>query len=147
MATKTKTEQPVDDDDCPQCGQAKMVLRRRTLEVPVNRTRVRVPRALHYRCPKCDEVVYAMDQAAELQERAQAVYRARFKLLEPHEITATRTQHHLSQARLAVLIQAEVRLLERWEAGRLVQPPQIDRLLRMLRELPGSLRLLKKFAA
>lgn len=136
----------VDADTCPRCG-ALMALVRRIVAWPVNRTTVRVPQTLHYRCPQCDEMVFTLEQARLVREKAFARYRTLHKLLSPAEVAGIRTRHRLSAERMAAVLRTEPRLIERWEEGQLVQTPQADSLLRILRDVPGTLRLLKKFAA
>ncbi len=136
----------VPDDACPKCGTL-MVERKRTLQAPVNRTLVPVPHATHLRCPQCDEVVLRLEDATALREKALALYRQRERLLSPEEIHEIRQRFRLTSARLAVLLRSPVRLVERWEAGRLAQPPVVDSLLRVMRDVPGSVAVLKKSAA
>jgi len=53
----------------------------------------------------------------------------------------------LTQAELAQLLRLGGNTLSRWEAGRNVQSAAMDVLLRLIRDLPGSLEYLREHAA
>jgi DNA-binding transcriptional regulator YiaG len=53
----------------------------------------------------------------------------------------------LTQEALARLLRLGSNTLSRWEAGRNVQTAAMDVLLRLLRDLPGSLDYLRRLAA
>ena len=132
-------------DACPECG-ATMLERRGLLRLPVNGEDVAAPRVRHLRCPRCHEVVLRMDQARELRERAFEAYRHRYGLLAAGEIRAIRERHGLTQAQLARLLRLGANTLSRWEAGRNVQTAAMDVLLRLVRDVPGSLDYLRREA-
>lgn len=134
------------DDACPKCG-ATMRERRAILRLPVNGEEVAVPDAAHLRCPKCHEIVLRMDQARKLRGRALHAYRSRYDLLSGEEIRSIRERHHLTQVQLAHLLRLGGNTISRWEAGRNVQTAAMDVLLRLIRDIPESLRYLKKHAA
>src|SRR5437667_12514328 len=56
------------------------------------------------------------------------------------EIRSIRERFGLTQAELARLLRLGDYTISRWEAGRNVQAAAMDMLLRMIRDLPGSLR-------
>lgn len=134
------------DDACPSCGKA-MESVRGTLRFPVNGEEVDVPDVKHTVCPACHEVVLDLAQARALRERALEIYRGRYDLLSGAEIRALREQLGLTQQGLARLLRLGVNTLSRWEAGRVVQTASLDVLLRLLRDLPGSVDYLKRHAA
>lgn len=134
------------DDACPNCGSA-MRERSAALRLPVNREEIAVPDVAHLRCPKCHEVVLRMDQARKLRERALDAYRSRYDLLSADEIRSIRERHHLTQVKLARLLRLGGNTISRWESGRNVQTAAMDVLLRLIRDIPESLRYLKKHAA
>lgn len=133
------------EDACPRCG-ALMRHRRGRLSFPVNGETVSVL-ALHLKCPRCRETVLRLDQAQTLREMAQAAYRRKHHLLSSSEIHAIRRRFRLTQAALARLLRLGPNTFSRWEAGRNVQSAAMDVVLRMLRDLPGSLKYLQKRAA
>lgn len=96
--------------------------RRGTLSLPVNGELMQVPDVPHLHCPACGENVLTMEQAGILEAGALAFYRSRHHLLTADEIRALRERLGLTQAALA-------------------------KLLRLLRERPGSLAYLKRHAA
>lgn len=134
------------DDACPNCGSA-MRERSAALRLPVNGEEIAVRNAAHLRCPKCHEVVLRMDQARKLRESALNAYRSRFDLLSADEIRSIRERYRLTQGQLARLLRLGGNTISRWESGRNVQTAAMDVLLRLIRDIPESLRYLKKHAA
>ena len=133
-------------DTCPRCG-TMMAERRSALKVPVNGEEVSVPSAQHLRCPKCDEVVLRFAESRRLQEDAIALYREKHGLLSADEIRAIRERFGLTQSQLANLLHLGANTISRWESGRNVQTEAMEMLLRLLRDLPGSLDYLRRHAA
>jgi putative zinc finger/helix-turn-helix YgiT family protein len=129
-------------DACPVCGTL-MRERRGKLSFPVNGDKVAVPDARHLRCPKDGEIVLRLDDARYLRERAQALYRERYKLLSSDEIRSVRERLGLTQGALAKLLRLGGNTISRWEAGRNVQTAAMDILMRLIRDLPGSVRYLR----
>lgn len=134
------------DDACPRCG-TMMTERRSALKLPVNGDDVSVPSALHLRCPKCDEVVLRFSDSRRLQEDAIAIYRRKHGLLSADEIRAIRERFGLTQSELAHLLHLGANTISRWESGRNVQTEAMEMLLRLVRDLPGSLDYLRRYAA
>lgn len=134
------------DDACPSCG-ATMSRRRSALSWSVNGEKIRVPDIVHLRCPKCGETVLALDQIQALRLGAFQVYRRKHGLLSAGEIRSIREQHGLTQAELGRLLRLGANTVSRWEAGRNVQSAAMDVLLRLIRDLPGSLEYLRGHAA
>lgn len=115
--------------------------------LPVNGEEITVPGARHLRCPKCGEVVLRLSDARRLNEDASAIYRQRHDLLSADEIRAVRDHFALTQGALARLLHLGANTVSRWESGRNVQTAAMDVLLRLVRDLPGSLDYLRKHAA
>ena len=137
---------PLADDACPSCG-ATMVTSRAALEYSVNGEPIEVPDVPHLACPTCHETLLDVAEAKTLRERALGIYRAKYELLSAAEIHDLRERLGLTQQALARLLRLGVNTLSRWEAGRVVQTASLDVLLRLLRDLPGSLDYLKRHAA
>ena len=133
-------------DACPACG-TPMREKRGKLKLPVNGAELTVPEAPHLRCPKCYEVVLRSDDARRFRQRALETYRGKYGLLSADEIRSIRERFGLTQAELARLLRLGGNTISRWEAGRNVQTAAMDMLLRMIRDLPGSLDYLRKHAA
>jgi putative zinc finger/helix-turn-helix YgiT family protein len=121
--------------------------KRGKLKLPVNGEDVAVPGAAHLACPKCHEIVLRLDEARLLREQALALYRKKYELLSGGEIRALRERFGLTQGALAKLLRLGSNTISRWEAGRNVQTAAMDVLLRMLRDLPGSIEYLRHRAA
>ncbi len=124
-----------------------MTERRGALRLPVNGEEVSVPSALHLACPKCGEIVLRFRDAKRLHEDAIAIYRKRHGLLSADEIRAIRERYSLTQADLVRLLRVGGNTVSRWESGRNVQTAAMDMLLRLVRDLPGSLDYLRDHAA
>jgi putative zinc finger/helix-turn-helix YgiT family protein len=134
------------DDACPTCGTT-MVVKRRTFRLPVNGEEIAVPASAHLSCPSCGEVVLRFLDSKRLSEDAIAIYRRRHGLLSADEIRALRERFGLTQADLARLLRLGPNTVSRWEAGRNVQTAAMDLLLRLMRDLPGSIEYLRDHAA
>jgi putative zinc finger/helix-turn-helix YgiT family protein len=124
-----------------------MGVKHATLRLPVNGEDIAVPSAAHLRCPKCGEVILRLGDAKRLHEDAIAIYRKKHGLLSADEIRALRERFALTQADLAHLLRLGANTISRWESGRNVQTAAMDMLLRLLRDLPGSLDYLREHAA
>lgn len=124
-----------------------MVEKRGTLRLPVNGEEIAVPSAAHLRCPKCHEVVLRYQDARRLSEDAVAIYRRKHGLLSADEIRALRERFKLTQAEFARLLRLGANTLSRWEAGRNAQTEAMDTLLRLIRDVPGSIDYLRSHAA
>jgi putative zinc finger/helix-turn-helix YgiT family protein len=124
-----------------------MVEKRGKLRLPVNGEEITVPSAAHLTCPKCHEVVLRSRDARRLSEDAIAIYRRKHGLLSADQIRAIRERFELTQAQFARLLRLGANTLSRWEAGRNVQTEAMDMLLRLIRDLPGSIEYLRNHAA
>jgi putative zinc finger/helix-turn-helix YgiT family protein len=130
------------DNACPNCGTA-MIEKRGTLRLPVNGEDIAVPSTPHLACPKCGEIVLRFRDSKRMHEDATAIYRTKHGLLSADEIRMIREQFGLTQSDLARLLQLGANTVSRWESGRNVQTGAMDILLRLLRDLPGSLDYLR----
>jgi putative zinc finger/helix-turn-helix YgiT family protein len=124
-----------------------MVEKRGTLRLPVNGEEIAVPSAAHLSCPKCREVVLRYQDARRLSEDAVAIYRRKHGLLSADEIRALRQRFELTQAEFARLLRLGANTLSRWESGRNAQTEAMDMLLRLIRDVPGSIDYLRSHAA
>jgi putative zinc finger/helix-turn-helix YgiT family protein len=134
------------DDACVTCGTMMKRVRGR-LSLPVNGETIWVPSISHLKCPKCGEVILELRDASLLNDGAVAIYRERHGLLSADEIRAIREDLALTQADLARLLRLGANTISRWETGRHVQNGAMDILLRLIRDLPGSVEYLRKRAA
>lgn len=134
------------DDACPACG-TMMVEKRSTLRLLVNGEEIAVPSIAHLSCPKCGEVVLRLQDSKRLGEGAISLYRKKHGLLSADEIRAIRERFSLTQAGLARLLRLGANTVSRWESGRNVQTAAMDMLLRLIRDLPGSIDYLRDHAA
>lgn len=134
------------EDACPSCGTTMKETHGRPHFI-VNGEDVVVPAASHLKCPKCHEVVLRYQDARRLSEDAIAAYRKKHGLLSANEIRAIRDRFDLTQGDLAQLLHLGANTISRWESGRNVQTAAMDILLRLIRDLPGSVEYLRKHAA
>jgi putative zinc finger/helix-turn-helix YgiT family protein len=121
--------------------------KRGPLSFPINGEDIVVREVCHLACPKCREVVLRFDEARILRERAIEAYRTKYGLLSSNEIRSLRERLRLTQEALAGLLHLGNNTISRWESGRKAQTAAMDVLLRMVRDLPGSVDYLKKRAA
>lgn len=133
-------------DACPRCGTT-MKEAHGVIRLPVNGEEIAVSHAAHLRCPKCKEIVLRLEDARRLNEDAIARYRRKHDLLSTAEMRAIRERFDLTQGDLAKLLHLGQNTVSRWESGRNVQTAAMDVLLRLLRDVPGSLEYLRKYAA
>jgi putative zinc finger/helix-turn-helix YgiT family protein len=124
-----------------------MVEKRSTLRLPVNGEEITVPSSLHLSCPKCGEIVLRFQDAKRLHEDAIAIYRKKHGLLSADQLRAIRERFNFTQADLARLLRLGANTVSRWESGRNVQTAAMDLLLRLIRDLPGSIEYLRARAA
>jgi len=117
------------------------------LSLPVNGEEIVVPSAAHLKCPGCGEIVLRSLEAKRLHEDAIAIYRKKRGLLSADEIRAIRERFGLTQADLSRLLRLGANSVSRWESGRNVQTAAMDMLLRLIRDLPGSIDYLRDHAA
>ena len=134
------------ENACPNCG-TEMIERRATLRLPINGEEIAVAGASHLACPKCGEVLLRLIDAKRLHQDAIAVYRRKHGLLSADQIRTIRDRFELTQSDLAKLLRLGANTISRWEAGRNVQTAAMDLLLRMIRDLPGSIDYLRRAAA
>jgi putative zinc finger/helix-turn-helix YgiT family protein len=113
------------------------------LSLPINGEDVDVPSIPHLKCPSCGEIVLRWDDAGQLEEGAFELYRQKYGLLSADEIRSLRERLDLKQAELAQLLRLGANTVSRWEAGRNVQTGAMDVLLRLVRDVPGSLDYLR----
>lgn len=121
--------------------------KRAPLPLPVNGEEISVPSAAHLRCPKCGEIVLRLRDSRRLCEDAIALYRSKHGLMSAEEIRDLRQRLGVTQAELARLLRLGSNTVSRWEAGRNAQSAAMDLLLRMIRDLPGSVNYLRDHAA
>ncbi len=101
----------------------------------------------HLRCPRCDETVLRYNEWGRLEKTAFAIYRTKHGLLSDEEIREIRESLGLTQAELASLLRLGGNTISRWESGRNVQSAAMDVLLRLIRDMPESLKYLRSHAA
>jgi putative zinc finger/helix-turn-helix YgiT family protein len=101
----------------------------------------------HQRCPKCGEVVLGFEQARLLQARAVEALRQSQGLMSAEELRGLRRGLGLTQAQLAALLKLGQNSISRWESGRNAQSAAMDLLLRLIRDVPGTLDYLREKAA
>ena len=124
-----------------------MLEKRGRVRLSVNGEEITVPSAAHLKCLKCHEVVLRSQDARRLSEDATGIYRRKHGLLSADQIRAIRERFDLTQAEFARLLRLGANTLSRWEAGRNVQTDAMDTLLRLIRDLPGTIEYLRAHAA
>ena len=87
------------------------------------------------------------DDARKLRQQALEIYRRKYGLLSADKIRSIRERLGLTQSELGRLLRLGRNTISRWEAGQNVQTGAMDLLLRLVRDLPGSLDYLRNHAA
>ncbi|MBI2565624.1 MAG: type II toxin-antitoxin system MqsA family antitoxin [Candidatus Schekmanbacteria bacterium] len=123
-----------------------MIVSKEELPTVINGERVQVPGVEHLHCPSCGEIVLPYEDARALREQGVEVYRRQHGLLTAEDIRTLRQQLGLTQAQLATLLQLGLNTVSRWESGRNVQSGALDLLLKLLRDVPGTLDYLRRAA-
>jgi putative zinc finger/helix-turn-helix YgiT family protein len=144
--SRPRRHRPLPDDACPTCG-TMMVGSRAAMKSRVNGEDIMVPSIPHLECPKCGEGLLTLSAARQIDEAAIEIYRKKHGLLSADEIRGIREHLGLTQQELARLLHLGANTVSRWESGRNVQTEAMEMLLRMLRDLPGSLAYLRRHAA
>jgi putative zinc finger/helix-turn-helix YgiT family protein len=143
---ETRRRRTVPEDACPTCG----VMMKPTIGTyrhRLNGEPVPVARTSYRRCPRCHELVISLQELMRVERESIAIYRERHHLLAADEIRELRARLGVTQSQLAKLLHLGANTVSRWEAGRNVQTAAMDILLRLLRDVPGSLAYLRKHAA
>jgi len=154
ILTKTKqrktmnpqTTKILPSDACPKCG-TMMREQKNKLPFDVNGEEIVVPNTSHLACHKCGEIVLRLDEARYLRETALAKYRQKYGLLSADEIKSIRERLDLTQGELAKLLHLGSNTISRWESGRNVQAASMDIFLRLIRDLPETIKYLQTHAA
>ncbi len=141
-----KSSRVLPGNACPACGTMMKETRGR-IHLPVNGEEIMVPSAPHLRCPNCGETLLRFHDARRLHEDAASIYRSKHGLLSATQIRDLRARLGFKQADLARLLRLGANTISRWESGRNVQTAAMDILLRLLRDLPGSVDYLREHAA
>jgi len=134
------------DNACTTCGTL-MHPHRGSLTLPINGEVIRVPGCSFLLCPKCGETITDYEQTGYLFDRAHVLYREKHHLLSPGEIQEIRERHGLTQAAMAKLLRLGANTISRWESDRMVQTAAMDVLLRLIRDVPETLKFLRRHAA
>ncbi len=120
---------------------------RRSLALPINGERITVPRVPHLRCRRCGETLLSPAEAVAFDRQALEIYRRKYGLLSEQEIREIRERFGLTQAALSRLLRLGANTVSRWESGRNVQSASLDVMLRMLRDVRGTLAFLRRHVA
>jgi putative zinc finger/helix-turn-helix YgiT family protein len=91
--------------------------------------------------------VLRFEDSRRLQQDATAIYRKKHGLLSAGQIRDIRERFGLTQGEFGRLLHLGANTISRWESGRNVQTEAMEMLLRLIRDLPGSLDYLRRYAA
>lgn len=104
--------------------------------VKVGRRSVRVLDAF-VQCDDCGEEYYLPGQMEESQRRASAALAAGSGALDPTKVRAVRERLGVTQGELERLLGVGPKTVVRWERGTVRPNAATDRLLRLVRDIPG----------
>ncbi len=120
---------------CPRCG-GQYETRVEPREVDFGGSRKATVQAEFYRCARCGDTFFTMEQADAVRLRASKEIRRREGLLMPEEIAHIRRRFGLSQDLFQKLIGKGKKTVVRWEAGSVFQSRLADKFLRVIRRFP-----------
>ena len=96
-----------------------------------------VPGIAHAVCSQCAEDYLSLEAAEQLQIDAIRLSKHARGLLSPEEIRSIRLELALSQAAFEHLLGIGPKTVVRWEKGTVYQSATADRLMRLIRDVPG----------
>jgi HTH-type transcriptional regulator / antitoxin MqsA len=97
----------------------------------------------HSTCVKCGEMVLSLQNVGRLQRDAVRQFKEAKGLLTAEEIKAVRLSLGLSQAAFEQLLGTGPKTVIRWEKGAVLQSATADRLMRLIREMPEVVEVLR----
>ncbi|HEU4563419.1 MAG TPA: type II TA system antitoxin MqsA family protein [Gemmatimonadaceae bacterium] len=115
------------------CG-GRYTLAAETVTIRVSGMAATVERTL-FRCAKCGDEQHTVEQRETAEREAIARIRAQHELLTPKEIRQLRDSIGITHQQLGELLYGTPKeIVEGWERGRYLQNPQVDAMLRSLRD-------------
>jgi putative zinc finger/helix-turn-helix YgiT family protein len=115
---------------CPNCEVSAALVHERR-KVPLGQREVEIDLEF-FRCPKCNEEFYSLDQANLRHQRAVERARLEDNLLSPAQIRSIREALSLSQRMFESVLGVGEKTCVRWEQGRVCQNVATDRLIRLI---------------
>ena len=131
---------------CGECG-GPVLLSSAAVPVDLRGETILVPDLEHGVCERCGEVFLDLQAMRDLQQEAIRRSKQTKGLLSPDEIRDLRLSLGLSQAAFEHLLGTGPKTVVRWEKGTVFQSATADRLMRLVREQPKLVHLLRSVTA
>jgi HTH-type transcriptional regulator/antitoxin MqsA len=132
--------------ECPACEQGTLALERYDDEYQHNGSAMVVRGLERHRCNICHEAVTLKDQIKRNQLKIADARRATDGLLSAEEIRHVREVARISQSEAARIFGGGVNAFSKYERGEVAQSVAMDRLLRLIRDIPGAAQLAASYA-
>jgi HTH-type transcriptional regulator/antitoxin MqsA len=131
---------------CPVCEQGHLTAEVYVGEVQHNGSQLSVSGMERCRCDTCGADPVLVDQIKRNQIRIADARRACDGLLSADEIRHVRELMNISQAQAALILGGGANAFSKYERGEVAQSVAMDRLLRLVRDIPGAIHLLASYA-
>lgn len=132
--------------ECPACEQGALAPELYDDEYQHNGSPMVVRGLERHRCNVCHEVVTLKDQIKRNQLKIADARRAADGLLSADEIRRVREVARISQSEAARICGGGVNAFSKYERGEVAQSVAMDRLLRLIRDIPGAAQLAASYA-
>lgn len=129
-------------EQCHVCGGEALPVRELT-ETRIGKRKVAIE-AERMRCRDCNTEFYLPGQMLAEQRAAAALVRSEDNLIDENQIIAIRKRLGLTQAQMEKLLGVGPKTVVRWERGTVFQSSAMDKLLRVIEDVPGAAEYLAK---
>jgi HTH-type transcriptional regulator/antitoxin MqsA len=134
------------DIECPACEQGKLTPETYDDVFQNNGAPIQVHGLERYRCSVCSAQPIFKDQIKRNQLRIADAKRESDGLLTAEEIRRVREFAHISQSEAALIFGGGANAFSKYERGEVAQSVAMDRLLRLIRDVPGAVQLVASYA-
>jgi len=131
---------------CPVCEEGRLTEEVYQGEIQHNGAKLMVIGLERCRCDTCGADPVLVEQIKRNQVRKADARRTADGLLCAQEIRAVREAMHLSQAQAAEIFGGGANAFSKYERGEVAQSVAMDRLIRLVRDIPDAIQLLASYA-
>lgn len=130
---------------CAECG-AEMRQTSEPITEEYKGEKITVPGIEHFQCDECGNYEIGCDEADELSRHVANEYARRMGLLAPEEIASIRRKLKFTQKQFESMLGVSSPSVSRWENGAVQQSKPVDKLMRVIRDVPDVARYLTECA-
>ena len=128
---------------CPVCAHGEMISQTITEQFEYKDQTLDVEDYRIFHCPRCEESIVDPVAMKQAEKKIREFHRRVDGLLTPEEIKTIRTTLGISQMVFGQLLGGGAKGFARYESGAIIQSRAMDNLLRVIREKPETIVLLK----